>query len=162
MRHSNCRPSVSTLVDHVLIRGFMRNIYSALSVEYSTFQSLLCRSEKRKWKRECTLKGNFYGFVLEWCFFFVLSVGWWDMADLEASEMHRTVNVSHGQMGTDLLTLSVFSASSSYLKLENRKSAIFLFHLWICSRSVKLNHEWVYSCNVSNHTKYNTSSALIF
>lgn len=58
------------------------------------------------------------------------SVGWWVMAELEASEMHRTVNVSHEQMGTDLLTLSVFSASSSYLKLENRqKNAIFLFHL---------------------------------
>jgi hypothetical protein len=48
----------------------------------------------------------------------VLHFGWWDVAKLEASEMNRTLNVSHEQMGTDLLTLSVFSASSSYLKLE--------------------------------------------
>jgi len=51
-------------------------------------------------------------------FFCVFSVGWWDIAKLEASETHRTVNVNHEQMGTDLLTLSVFFASSSYLKLE--------------------------------------------
>jgi len=43
------------------------------------------------------------------------------MAKLEASGTHRTVNVSHEQMGTDLLTLSAFSASSSYRKLEKHK-----------------------------------------
>jgi predicted KAP-like P-loop ATPase len=50
--------------------------------------------------------------------FFVLSFGWLDMAKLEETEMHRKVNVSHEQKGTDLFTLAVYSASSSYLKLE--------------------------------------------
>ena len=90
----------------------------------------------------------------------VLPCGWWDTVKLEASEMHRTVNISHEQTETDLYTLSVFSASTSQVRKINRQNAIFFFLFWICGRSVKLSLEPVETCNVSNRTKYNTSSGL--
>jgi hypothetical protein len=40
------------------------------------------------------------------------------MAKLEETEMQRKVNVIREQKETDLFTLTVFSAPSSYLKLE--------------------------------------------
>jgi len=88
------RASVLSLTS-VLIRGFMQSIYTTLSVEYSTFQSLLCRSEKRKWNKGMHFERKFllFCFRVVTIFLCFLSAGgiWRSWKHLRCTERWMSV-----------------------------------------------------------------------